>query len=140
MYYELQLYRDGSTNADCAALADGDGGETGDSGFDNVQTLKRTVDRLNCEQTIRNLHIYGPLRNDSIVVVIQVRTVYDLYTYNAVIGLVVRVLQKLFIFRHDSVLLVEGAGGLWVHAVAFVFPGYHVCALIFYLNITYFQF
>lgn len=34
--------------------------------------LKRTVKELNAKQTIRNLEKYGPLTNDSLIIVIQV--------------------------------------------------------------------
>lgn len=37
--------------------------------------LKRIIDRLNDRQTIRNLDRYGPLTDDSLIVVIQVCTV-----------------------------------------------------------------
>lgn len=34
--------------------------------------LKHTVKELNAKQTIRNLDKYGPLTNDSLIIVIQV--------------------------------------------------------------------
>ncbi|VVC24488.1 Hypothetical protein CINCED_3A020739 [Cinara cedri] len=36
--------------------------------------LKRIVKRLNTRQTVRNLHKYGPLTNNSLIIVVQVNT------------------------------------------------------------------
>lgn len=66
---------DGSENDDDNSNENVDDDNENDNGNNadlyDVQ-LKRTVKRLNAELTVRNLHKYGPLTNDSLIIVVQV--------------------------------------------------------------------
>ncbi|XP_025424797.1 alpha-1,6-mannosyl-glycoprotein 2-beta-N-acetylglucosaminyltransferase-like isoform X2 [Sipha flava] len=68
------FYRNQKLKITNCSIIDGGEGITGGPSFDNVRLLKRIVERLNYEQTIRNLDVYGPLNNNSLIVLIQVHT------------------------------------------------------------------
>lgn len=48
----------------------------------NISDIQRSIERYNEYQTIINEEIFGPLLNDSIIIVIQVSIVYQIVPIN----------------------------------------------------------
>jgi alpha-1,6-mannosyl-glycoprotein beta-1,2-N-acetylglucosaminyltransferase len=62
----------GATNASDAAAASQNGAASGRP-FLNISEIRRNIERYNDMQQVLNEELFGPVQNDSLIIVVQVR-------------------------------------------------------------------
>jgi alpha-1,6-mannosyl-glycoprotein beta-1,2-N-acetylglucosaminyltransferase len=63
----------GGTNASDAAVAAGQNGAPGGRASLNISEIRRNIERYNGMQQVLNEELFGPVQNDSLIIVVQVR-------------------------------------------------------------------
>lgn len=70
----------------------------------NVSEIRRNIERYNEQQTLHNEELFGPLQNDTLIIVVQVCLIYTVSTFNCFLGGAEKPTKTFFFFNSEFML------------------------------------